>query len=468
MADLAPFNTPRPAEYAPIPKPLTRRQIMGRPLPDGPRSLLLTLHFQKDTPGFLRSARDKYGDCTSFFLGGQLFIGAFAPEMVHEVTVSKQHQFIKGVGFDRMRKVLGTGLLTNEEPIHLRHRRLMQSPFHISKISSYANTMIDLTQKHISRWNDEDVVGMGPEMMALTFDIVADILFGADISADTQRVQRAMHIAIDRIERTMLPGLDRFDNLGLPYFRKFGSAANELHEVATRIVNERLEKGIKRDDLMGVLLEATTPDGERLSAREVSDETLTLILSGHETTANVLTWVFSYLSENPKYWNYLAEEADSIFKQRNSEDFARILLSAPWSSAIFNEVLRLCPPVWVAPRRALDDVILGEFEIPRGAHVLISQYVTHRNSRYFPDPDNFVPERWFNDFEKTLPRGAYFPFGAGVRKCLGDQFALLEARIIMLEIASRMRLSLQSDFPAAQPRATYRPKGMVPMKVSLI
>jgi cytochrome P450 len=309
---------------------------------------------------------------------------------------------------------------------------------------------------------------MGPEMMALTFDIVADILFGADISADTQRVQRAMHIAIDRIERTMLPGLDRFDNLGLPYFRKFGSAANELHEVATRIVNERLEKGIKRDDLMGVLLEATTPDGERLSAREVSDETLTLILSGHETTANVLTWVFSYLSENPKYWNYLAEEADSIFKQRNSEDFARILLSAPWSSAIFNEVLRLCPPVWVAPRRALDDVILGEFEIPRGAHVLISQYVTHRNSRYFPDPDNFVPERWFNDFEKTLPRGAYFPFGAGVRKCLGDQFALLEARIIMLEIASRMRLSLQSDFPAAQPRATYRPKGMVPMKVSLI
>ena len=468
MVELAPFQAPRPAEYAPIPKPLTRRSLKGRSIPPGPRSPLLTLQFQKDTPGFLRAARDQFGDCTSFFLGRQLFIGAFSPEMVHEVMVSKQHQFIKGVGFDRMRKVLGTGLLTNEEPIHLRHRRLMQSPFHISKISSYANTMVDLTQKHISRWRDGDVVALGPEMMSLTFDIVADILFGTDISADTKKVQRAMHIAIDRIERTMLPGLDRFDNLGLPYFRKFGSAANELHEVATRIVNERIEKGIKRDDLMGVLLEATTPEGERLSAREVSDETLTLILSGHETTANVLTWVFSYLSHHPKYWRELAAEANEILPQKNDENFARILLAAPLSSAIFNEVLRLCPPVWVAPRRALEDVTLGGVEVPKGAHVLVSQYVTHRDTRFFQDPDSFIPERWFNDFEKSLPRGAYFPFGAGTRKCLGDQFALLEGRIIILEIARRMQLSLASGFPVAQPRATYRPKGAVPMRVSLI
>jgi len=219
---------------------------------------------------------------------------------------------------------------------------------------------------------------------------------------------------------------------------------------------------------MGVLLEATTPEGEKLSAREVSDKTLTLILSGHETTANVLTWVFSYLSQNPRYWRHLADEAEDILPQRNNEDFARTLLGAPWSSAIFNEVLRLCPPVWVAPRRALEDVTLGGVEIPKGAHVLVSQYVTHRDPRYFVDPDSFTPERWFNDFEKSLPRGAYFPFGAGTRKCLGDQFALLEGRIIILEIARRMKLTLQSDFPTAQPRATYRPKGIVPMKVSLI
>lgn len=275
-----------------------------------------------------------------------------------------------------------------------------------------------------------------------------------------------MHIAIDRIERTMLPGLDRLDNLPIPYFRKFHSAADDLNEVATKIIRNRIDQGIKRDDLLGILLEAQTPDGERLSAEEISDETLTLILSGHETTANVLTWVFSYLSENPKYWDGLAKEADQVLAARGSEDFASKLFSAPISSAIFNEVLRLCPPVWVAPRRALEDVELGGKFVPKGAHVLISQYVTQRDPRYFKEPDLFNPDRWSNDFEKSLPRGAYFPFGAGTRKCLGDQFAILEGRVIILEIARRFRLDLVGGFPQAQPRATYRPKGSVAMKVS--
>jgi cytochrome P450 len=414
----------------------------------------------------LRTARDEFGDLASFFLGGQLFYGAFAPEMVHEVTVSKQHSFIKGVGFDRMRKVLGTGLLTNEEPIHLRHRRLMQSPFHISKISSYAETMLALTEKHISNWRAGSDVELGPEMMSLTFDIVAEILFGTDISKDTERVQRSMHIAIDRIERTMLPGLDRMDSWPIPYFKKFHTAADDLNDVASKIIRTRIERGIKRDDLLGILLEATTPEGERLSAEEISDETLTLILSGHETTANVLTWAFAYLSEYPKYWEQLAIEAEEVLAHRGEDDFASHLFRAPIASTIFSEVLRLCPPVWVAPRRALEDVELGGRFVPKGAHVLVSQFVTQRDPRYFDNPDKFIPERWQGDFEKSLPKGAYFPFGAGTRKCLGDQFALLEGRIIILEIARRFRLTLKDGFPKAQPRATYRPKGGVAMKVS--
>jgi cytochrome P450 len=342
----------------------------------------------------------------------------------------------------------------------------MQSPFHIGKISSYASTMLNLTRKHQSSWKENDRIALGPELMALTFDIVAEILFGSDISADTKRVQRSMHIAIDRIERTMLPGLDRFDNWPIPYFRKFESAADDLHEVSSRIIEERIKAGVERDDLLGILLTATTREGERLSASEVSDETLTLILSGHETTANVLTWALAYLSKHPKYWNELAAEADLVFQAEGREDFATALMSAPLASAIFNETLRLCPPVWVAPRRALADVELGGVRVPKGAHVLISQYVSHRDSRYFKDPDEFIPERWLGDLEKSLPRGAFFPFGAGTRKCLGDQFALLEGRIIILETARRFRTELLGAFPKAQPRATYRPKGPVPVRIS--
>ena len=155
---ITPFQAPRPESYAPIPQPLRRRDVRSLDLPPGPSSPLLTLKFQRDTPGFLRHARDEYGSMVSFFLGGQLFIGAFGAEMVHDIAVSKQHDFIKGVGFERMRKVLGTGLLTNEEPIHLRHRRLMQSPFHISKISSYAQTMVELTRRHLKKWKVGEVV----------------------------------------------------------------------------------------------------------------------------------------------------------------------------------------------------------------------------------------------------------------------------------------------------------------------
>ena len=246
---------------------------------------------------------------------------------------------------------------------------------------------------------------------------------------------------------------------------KFKDAADDLYDVATTIVENRLRNEIKRDDLLGLLLEAETKDGEKLTPAEVSDETLTLILSGHETTANVLTWAFSYLSEHPQYWVPLAAEAEVVFKHQGADDFALQIFSAPIVSTIFSEVLRLCPPVWVAPRRAINDVELGGIKVPRGAHVLMSQYVTHRDPRYFDNPDEFRPERWQKDFEKSLPRGAYFPFGAGTRKCLGDQFALLEGRIIILEIARQMRLKLEEVFPTAQPRATYRPKGRVPMKV---
>ena len=176
---------------------------------------------------------------------------------------------------------------------------LFRSPFHINRISSYARTMLDLTDKHLSRWQSGQTVEIGPEMMSLTFDIVADILFGTDIKNDTKEVQESMHIAIDRIERTMLPGLEITDRLPISYFKKFEEAANRLHKISTRIVEERINKGIVRDDLLGLLLDARTSDGEQLSQAEISDETLTLILSGHETTANVMSWAFSYLAKNP-------------------------------------------------------------------------------------------------------------------------------------------------------------------------
>lgn len=467
-----PFSAERPREYAPIPPPVRRRRDVTVALPPGPRTLPggLTARFLRDTPAFLLDLHRTYGDVASFWLNGQLFYAFFSPEGVVDLTVKKQHSFIKGVGFERMAKVLGTGLLTSEEPIHLRHRRMMQPPFHHHQLAEYAATMQRITREHVARWQAGDEVRANDELMRLTFQIVAQLLFGTEIDRYAEGVQHHMGVAIDRIERTMLPGLDRFDRSRLPYFAKFKQSSDYLATVADDIIVRRVaaaEKGEPLgDDLLGLLLAARdADDGSALSHDEVRDETLTLILSGHETTANVLTWAMCHLRDRDDVWAALAAEADEYLPEGESPDLRRVI-SAPTAHAVMNEAMRLAPPVWVAPRRALEQVEIAGVTVPRGAHVLVSQYASHRSERFFEHPDAFMPERWADDFESTLPRGAYFPFGAGTRKCLGDQFALLESHIILMEFARTLRpRPTASSLPKAEPRATYRPAGGVPATI---
>jgi cytochrome P450 len=406
----------------------------------------------------------KYGNHCSFFLSRQLFIGVFSAEAVHQVTVAQQHNFVKGVGFARMRKVLGEGLLTNEEPIHMAHRRLMQPPFHHGNLDSYVGIMHRLVLEHICAWKDKESVDLAPEMMALTLEIVSQCLFGLDSSQYTARIAHCMEIAIDRIERTMLPGLERFDTSAISYFAAFEEAANELADIAQEIINTRIASNTNHgDDLLGILLQMS----EHISMQHIRDEVLTLILSGHETTANVLTWAFAYMSNNPEAARKLAAEADATDWITNNRvpTFAELEQSATYASCVLSETLRMAPPVWVSPRIALVDTEVDGVKIPAGAHVLISQYVTQRLEQYFTNPQKWDPERWLDPtFEASLPRGAYFPFLAGSRKCLGESFALAESRLILLLVARQF--SLSTKIPQSQPRTTYRAKGVVPTKIS--
>ena len=460
------FDTPRPLNYPAIPAPINRKNWKKQPALPGPNPLLadwLTLTFIRNTPAFLASMQKKYGNHCSFFLSRQLFIGVFSAEAVHQVTVAQQHNFVKGVGFARMRKVLGEGLLTNEEPIHLAHRRLMQPPFHHGNLDSYVGIMHRLVLEHISGWKDKESIDLAPEMMAITLEIVSQCLFGLDSSQYTARIAHCMEIAIDRIERTMLPGLEKFDKSAISYFAAFEEAANELADIAQEIIHTRIAKNTNHsDDLLGILLQMR----EQISMQHIRDEVLTLILSGHETTANVLTWAFAYMSDNPEAASQLAKEADATdwIINKRVPTFAQLEQSATYASAILSETLRMAPPVWVSPRIALVETTIDGVKIPAGAHVLISQYVTQRLEQYFSEPHRWDPQRWLDPtFEASLPRGAYFPFLAGSRKCLGESFALAESRLILLLVARHF--SLSTKMPQAQPRTTYRAKGVVPTKI---
>ena len=455
------FDAPRPADYREIPQAITKKEARSRELPPGPNPQLadlLTLTFMIDTPKFLKGMQERHGDITSFFLSRRLFIGVFSAQGTYEVTVSKQHHFVKGVGFARMRKVLGEGLLTNEEPIHMQHRRMMQPPFHHGNLDTYVALMHTIIDNHTKKWRDE--IQLADEMMALTLEIVAQCLFGMESNKYTKQIAHSMEIAIDRIERTMLPGLERFDQSKIPYFTKFRKSSDDLVSIADEIIEKRIAAGAERtDDLLGILLAMRGA----ISIEHIRDEVLTLILSGHETTANVLTWAFSYLSKYPEWQAKLEAEARE-WDLSKAPTYQELEERTPIASAILWEALRLAPPVWVAPRIAVDDVEIDGTTIPKGAHVLVSQFVTQRDPRHFTNPETFDPSRWLDpEFEKSLPKGAYFPFGAGSRKCLGEYFALAESRLILLFIGSRFRLT--NEFPKAQPRATYRPKGSVPTKL---
>jgi len=463
-----PFQAPRPNQYPPIPDPIHRKDWYGNSFLPGPNPIfsdLMTATFLIATPKFLLKLQRRYGNTCSFFLSRRLFIGLFSPSAVHEVTVAQQHNFVKGVGFARMRKVLGEGLLTNEEPIHLAHRRMMQPPFHHGNLDSYVAIMHNLINEHTDNWRGKSSIDLAPEMMALTLEIVSQCLFGLDSHKYTKDIAESMEVAIDRIERTMLPGLERFDKSAFRYFKKFEIASDNLVNIAEAIINKRLASNEKKDDdLLGILLQMR----DQISIDHIRDEVLTLILSGHETTANVMSWAFSYLSKNAVVRKTLEDEADKAawIKENRSPTYQELEDSSPVASAILQESMRLAPPVWVAPRIAIVDCIIDGIKIPKGAHVLLSQYVTHRNPRYFPNPEQWKPDRWASaTFEKSLPNGAYFPFGGGGRKCLGEYFALAEARLILLMVAKNFRLT--GAFPKAQPRATYRPKGAVKNKVEL-
>lgn len=457
-----PFTSPRPAEYGAIPPGITRRAARELKLPPGPAPSISDIHtltFLADTPKFLLRLRERYGPHCSFFLARRLFIGLFSPEATYQVTVAQQSNFVKGVGFLRMRKVLGEGLLTNEEPIHLHHRRLMQPPFHHGNLDRYVALMSKITDEHLARWQNLKAVDINSEMMALTLNIVSQCLFGIDGARYARPIAEAMEVAIDRIERTMLPGLDRFDSSRIAYFQRFERSADELATIAEEIIEKRLANQLdeRRDeDLLGVLLNLRG----QISMNHIRDEALTLILSGHETTANVLSWAFAHLANNPEAFAALATESKELawlFDNR-VPTYDELEEHARYTTAVLWEALRLAPPVWVAPRIAIRDCEIEGVHIPAGAHVLVSQYVTQRDSKYFPEPERFRPERWLDtEFEKSLPKGAYFPFGAGTRKCLGEYFAIAESRIILLKIASRWLVNL--PMPKAQPRATYRPQG---------
>jgi cytochrome P450 len=442
--------------------------------PPGPRAPYPGAHlraFARDPLGFLDGLRRAHGDVARFRMAGREMVLVSHLDVVRDLLVTEQRRFGRGYRYRTLKLLLGEGLLTSEGAFHLRQRRLAQPAFHRDRVAGYARAMVGAAERWDARWRPlaGTTVDVAEEMGALALAIVGETLFGRDVTRGPGGVADAVAQALDDALHAATPAfaaLGRWAvHLPIPAARRFRRARAELDAVIYGLIAERRRTG-GGDDLLSLLLEATDDEGDGAGARmtdlQLRDEAMTLFLAGHETTANALAWTWYLLATHPAVEARLLASLDEALGGRTPAfaDVPRL----GYARQVLHEALRLYPPAYALGRVALEEVTLGGFRIPAGAGVLASQWVTHRDPRWWPEPDRFDPDRWAPDAAAGRHRFAYFPFGAGTRVCVGEQFAWTEALLVLATLAPRWRLALAPGTRVApQPIITLRPRGGIPM-----
>lgn len=423
---------------------------------------------RQDFLGFILAAGREYGDLVRLHPGpGTWLYLVNHPDLVYEVLVTRQEQFHKSAMTRKMvGKFLGNGLILSEDLFHRQQRRLMQPAFHRQRIAAYVEKMGILTQRQVDSWAHEQVIDFEAEMTELTMHIVAMSLFGLKPSAADDEVGRIMEVFGDSISR-------RFRSLPLPDWlptkahREQRQAIAEMDRIIVQMISERRRAAVDDGDLLSMLLMSKDEDtGQGMDETQIRDEIVTLYFAGHETTAQLLTWVVYLLLKHPAVAHSVQKELQATLTDHHSPSLEE-LRELELLDQVIKETLRLYPPAWVFDRTPVEDVDLGGFRLPAGSTLYISPYVAHRDPRYFSEPDRFDPGRFASGWEQRLPRYAYYPFGGGPRLCIGQAFAEMEAKIVLATLLSQVNLEALWTTPVVpEPVATLRPQVGLPVKVS--
>ena len=417
------------------------------------------LAYRRGPLPFFQNLAEKYGDISYFKLGPQEAFFLNHPDLIKDVLVTNSQNFMKGLALQRAKRMLGEGLLTSEGEFHRRQRRLAQPAFHRARIASYATVMTEYGAQMRASWRDGTTLDISEEMMRLTLAIVGKTLFDADVESDAPEVGEAMSVVMDLFNTITIPFFELLQKLPLPQLRRFDGARAKLDAIIFRMIEERRRSGKDRGDLLSMLLLAQDQEGDggRMTDTQLRDEAMTIFLAGHETTANALTWTWYLLSQNPDVEAKLHAEIDQVLGERLPavEDVARLR----YTEMVLAESMRLYPPAWAVGRMALHDCEIGGYVVRRRSLVLMSQYVMHRDARYFSNPLRFDPERWAPEARESRPQFSYFPFGGGPRRCIGESFAGMEGILLLATLAQQWQMRLAPNHVVAlRPVITLRPK----------
>ncbi len=425
------------------------------PGPNGRWGIINAIRFQRDRLGFLNEMHSRYGDVFRVrMLGADIDVFA-RPEYAYYFLVDHAQNFTSGNNRQVLKRFLGESLLTSDGDIHRRQRRLVQPAFHRKRVESYAETMISQTRQTLDRWQVGDELDMSQALQELTLRIIVQALFNVDLQAQDARLTKLFSDVFES-QRTGPLG-EWLTRLGIRAPRRVREARAQLDQFVYDLIAQRRADERDHGDVLSMLLDARDEDGGAMSDRQIRDQAMTLIAAGHETTSNALAWTFYLLSQNLGAYDRLrAEVAETLGDQSATvADLPRM----PYLDAVITEAMRIYPPAWVVNRAALEPFEFAGYQFSAGGRILVSQWLIHHLPDVWGDPEVFRPERWTPEYRQRLPRGAYFPFGAGPRICIGMPLAEMEARLVLATMLQRFTPRVVAGWPVEPaPRVTLRMK----------
>jgi cytochrome P450 len=454
-------------------EPISAQAVLngnGTRWPPGPTGLPMygiALKFLRDPLSTLEMLQRDYGDIVRLRVGNQSRILLNDPDLIEQVTVIQQAKFHKSTITKAVTgRLLGQGLLISEGDFWRRQRRLAQPAFQRSRINSYSATMVECADARAALWRDGETRDIAQEMMSLTLDIAVRTLFGTRLPGESEKVGDALGFLMRYSIRKARSPISIPESWPTPNNKRAIRESGFLDSMIYGIIDERKAEAdpSKHNDLLAMLMNAMDDDGSQMTPTQLRDEAMTLFLAGHETTAITLAWTWYLLSENPQAAEKLHAELREVLGGRAPQvnDLTRL----PYLLGVVNEVLRLYPAAYILARTSIAPFSIAGYDFPENTTVIMSQWLMHRDGRYFDEPLAFRPERWKDGLEDRLPKGAYFPFGDGPRRCIGQNFALMELALATAAVAQKFNFKLVPGHPVIpEPLVTLRPKHGVKMTI---
>ena len=411
-------------------------------MPDGQRVLGHALEFGRDPLALFQRARE-HGDVVRIRFGPFCFYVLNSPSAIRQALVGEARKLGKGLNFGRAKRLIGNGLVMSEGESHHRQRRLMQPAFHRAEISRYVATMREVAMPRISAWPDGGTLALDREMRSITLTVLTRTLLSSDIGADAiDEIERLLRVLLSElVARGIAANVPGLAWVPTRSNRRFRAANRRLRAMLTGIIDGYRRSDADHDDLISILMRARDDDtGAGMTNKQLRDEATTLVIAGSETTGNTIAWACYLLTQHPQIQERLREEADLVLDGTDAsyETLSRLR----FTRAVITEALRLYSPVWILPRRALVDVELGGHLLRAGSRIFFSPYALNRDARLHHDPDRFEPDRWATDYSRSDMRATFFPFGQGIRNCIGEGFAWTESTLLLSAIVARWQLRL--------------------------